>query len=266
MPKKTQYPIKTVYYTNEFTDEFSEAQIKARTVDDRYPFLSRCPLWPIGRFIAYRLFATPLAFLYTKLFLGHRTKGRRALHAVKGRGYFVFANHTQPTGDAFMPHMSLFPKSAYTVVHPANISMPVLGHLTPFLGAIPTPSGHRGLREFRNAIEKRILQGHAVIIYPEAHIWPYYTGIRPFPATSMSFPVTLDEASFTMTTTYKKRRFFKKPRAISYIDGPFYPNTTLPPRERTAELRERIYRTMTERAALSDCEYIRYVNKECETP
>ena len=262
MRRSDIYPVKTVYYKDERNDEFSDARIKARPVDDTYPYLSQSPLWPLGRFLAYRLFATPLAFLYTKLILGYRVKGRRVLRGMRGRGYSLFANHTQPTGDAFMPHVAMFPKSAYTVVHPANISMPVLGRITPFLGAIPTPDGHRGIRPFRHAIETRIRQGHAVILYPEAHIWPYYTGIRPFAATSMSFPADLGVASFTMTTTYQRRRFFKKPRAVSYIDGPFYPDESLPPRERAKDLRDRMHRVMTERARLSNCEYIRYIKED----
>ena len=48
---------------------------------------------------------------------------------------------------------------------------------------------------------------------------------------------------------------------MTYLDGPFYPDTAVPPRERAQELRDRIYAVMQERSKLSDCEYIRYVKR-----
>lgn len=120
------------------------------------------------------------------------------------------------------------------------------------------------MRNFRDAIRTRITQGNFVMIYPEAHIWPFYTGIRDFPATSMKYPVELDAPSFAMTTTYRKRRFGKKPRTVTYLDGPFYPDPTLPPKARAQALRDQIYDAMVKRSKESDCEYIRYIKKEEE--
>ena len=50
----------------------------------------------------------------------------------------------------------------------------------------------------------------------------------------------------------------KKPKAVIYLDGPFYPDTSVPPRERAQELRDRIHVAMLERSKLSDYEYIHY--------
>ena len=100
------------------------------------------------------------------------------------------------------------------------------------------------------------------MIYPEAHIWPYYIGIRPFPPTSMRYPVDLNAPSFCMTTTYRCRAYGNRPRIVVYVDGPFYPDKTLAPRQRAEALRDRIYATMVKRSAMSDCEYVRYLPKE----
>ena len=91
------------------------------------------------------------------------------------------------------------------------------------------------------------------------------TGIRDFPATSMKYPVELDVPSFTLTTTYHRRRFGRKPRTVTYLDGPFYPDHSLPPRARAQTLRDEIYKTMVRRSQESDYEYIRYVKKEEKT-
>ena len=140
--------------------------------------------------------------------------------------------------------------------------MPVLGRITPYLGALPLPSNLKAMRNFKEAIHTRIRQGNVMVIYPEAHIWPYYTGIRDFHATSMKYPVELDTPSFAMTTTSRKRRFGNKPRTVTYLDGPFYPDQNLPPRARTQALRDQIYDAMVRRSQENDCEYIRYRKKE----
>ena len=73
-----------------------------------------------------------------------------------------------------------FPKTNYIIVHPNNVSMPVLGKITPSLGALPIPDELSAYKNFLNAIETRIAEGHSVVVYPEAHIWPYYTKIRNY--------------------------------------------------------------------------------------
>lgn len=254
-------PLKTVYYSDERNDEFSTAVITPKRIDENYPYLRREPSWSILRWLSYRLIATPLAYFYCKCTLHFKVKNRRVLKSVKKTGYFLYANHTQEIADAFLPTMAVFPKSVFVIVHPNNVSMPYLGRVTPYLGALPLPSNLKAMRNFKNAVEKRILQGKCVTIYPEAHIWPYYTGIRSFPATSMKYPVEYNAPSFAMTTTYHSRGKGRKPRAVTYLDGPFYPDTAVPPRERAQELRDRIYAVMQERSKLSDCEYIRYVKR-----
>ena len=65
-----------------------------------------------------------------------------------------------------------------------------------------------------------------------------------------------------MTTTYRKRLLGRKPRTVTYLDGPFWPDKDLPPRARAQALRDRLYETMVQRSRESDCQYIRYVKKE----
>ena len=255
-------PVKTVYYTDERKDEFAGDSIIPRVIDENYTYVDHRLRWRLGRFIAYRLIATPIAWLYCKIALHAGFRNRKLLKQVKGQGCFVYGNHTQQIGDPFIPNMLLFPRSVYVIVHPNNVSMPVLGKITPCLGALPLPSNLKAMRNFREAINTRVEQGNVMVVYPEAHIWPWYTGIRDFPATSMKYPVELDVPCFAMTTTYRKRRFGKKPRTVTYLDGPFYPDKDLPPRARAQALRDRIYETMVERSRESDCAYIRYVKKE----
>ena len=259
--KDNIYPVKTVYYEDELKDEFSVSNIKTLDVDENYPFLRKGFFFHAARFVVYRLIALPIAYVFCKLTLNHKTVGRKNLRKTKG-SYFLYANHTQQTADAFIPTLACFPKSVYTIVHRDNISIDFLGKFTPYLGAIPIPNSMRALRNFNNAIEKRTLENKCIAIYPEAHIWPYATFIRNFPDTSFYYPVEYDTPVYSMTTVYKKRRFFKKPQAVSYIDGPFFVNHTLPRREAIKDLRDRVYAKMCERSRESDCTYIEYIKKE----
>ena len=255
-------PIKTVYYTDERNDEFAGDNITPKVIDENYIYIDSSFRWRVCRFISYRLIAMPIAFCYCKIALHSTFKNRELLKSVKDTGCFVYANHTQQIGDPFLPNLMLFPRSVYMIVHPNNVSMPVLGRITPYLGALPLPANLKAMRSFKDAIRIRIEQKNIIMVYPEAHIWPYYTGIRNFPATSMKYPVELGVPSFAMTPTYRKRRFGSKPRTVTYLDGPFYPNENLPPRARAQALRDQIYEAMVERSRESDCEYIRYVKKE----
>jgi len=114
-----------------------------------------------------------------------------------------------------------------------------------------------------DCIEERIKQGKAIMIYPEAHIWPYYTGIRPFSSTSFIYATRTGAPMFVLTNCYQKRRFFKKPKILTFVDGPFYPNPSLSQTEAAKELRNIAYDTMCERAKEnSTYQYVRYVKKE----
>ncbi len=253
---------KIIYYTDELNDEFSIAQITPKKIEGDYIYCHNSLFKRFTRFFWYRMVATPLAFLYMKLSFKRKVIGKECLKDFKRKGYFLYGNHTQDIGDALNPSTLNFPQQNYCIVHPNNVSMPFLGRITPSLGALPLPDDMTAYKNFSSAIERRIAEGHTVVIYPEAHIWPYYTGIRNFTDVSFQYPIKCDVPSFCFTNTYQKRRFSKKPRIITYIDGPFYPNKELKPRAMRKDLRDRIYNTMCERAKNSDCVTIQYIKKE----
>ena len=63
-------------------------------------------------------------------------------------------------------------------------------------------------------------------------MWPYYTGIRPFTDASFSYPAHTGTPVFAMTTCYQKRKIGSFPKTVTFIDGPFYPDESLPMAER----------------------------------
>ncbi|MBQ8235876.1 MAG: hypothetical protein IJZ37_04235, partial [Clostridia bacterium] len=142
---------KVIYYSDELNDEFSTAKITPRIIDGNYNYCRNSFLAKISRFFCYRLIAAPLAFLYTKCSFHHKIIGKEKLRAVKEGGYFLYGNHTQDIADALIPSMLTLPKASYVIVHPNNVSMPILGKITPYLGALPLPDDLTAYRNFIKA-------------------------------------------------------------------------------------------------------------------
>jgi len=254
---------KTVYYTDELNDEFSGFPPKQFFIPPTYPYIHKNVFYRFSTFSAYRFILTPIAFFHSVFSMHQKFVNRKALKGFRKKGYFIYGNHTSHLGGGFTPSLAFFPKRVYIIVNSDNVAVKGFSTLFKMGGALPLPSTLEGMPNFLNAMEKRLLQGHAICIYPEAHIWPYSTKIRPFKAVSFKYPVKYDVPVFAFTDCYKKRHFGKKPRTVTYIDGPFYVNKSLLLSEQHQDLRDRVYQAMVERASKeSDYAIINYVKKE----
>jgi len=252
---------KIIYFEDELRDEFSKTPLEPKSIDGNYVYIRRGPLKRFTRFFWYRIVWKPIAFIYVKLFFRHKVIGKKILKKYRSQGYFLYGNHTQDLGDAFMPQFLDSRKGKHVIVDSRNLSIPFIGRLIPSLGGLPVPSDRIAAKNFLSAIEELIGRASAIIIYPEAHIWPYYTEIRPFKDDSFAYPAKLDVPAFAFTNTYKRRKRSKRPQILTYVDGPYFPDATLPLKERRKKLRDQIYSAMKERAKLSDIEIIKYLKK-----
>ncbi len=246
---------KIIYYQDELNDEFSKAKIQAKKIDKNYKYIHESFFKKFTHFFWYRIVAFPLAKIYLFIKFNHKIVNRKILKKFKNTGYFLYANHTQPTADALIPSFVAFPKDTYVIVHPNNVSMPFLGKITPSLGALPLPDDFIATKNFVKAIERRIDEKKCIMIYPEAHIWPYYTGIRNFLDTSFRYPIKYNCPTFCFTNTYQKSKILHRLKLITYVDGPFFPNKDLSIEKQRIDLRNQVYETMCSRSKLS------YVNK-----
>lgn len=261
--KKTQ---RVIYYSDEANDEFSTAQIQAKKIDGKYVYIRNGFFSKIAHLILYRIVATPLAFLYMKLKFRHKIVGKSVLKDYKKSGYFIFGNHTQEIADALIPSFVCMPKTVYVIVHANNVSMPYLGRLTPYMGALPLPDDREATSNFVEAVKTRS-ENDVVCIYPEAHIWPYYTKIRPFADTSFRYPIKTGKPVFCFTNTYQAKKKGKngektgKVKIVTYVDGPFFADKDKTVAEQRKELRDKVYNAMSKRAENSNAEVIKYVKK-----
>lgn len=252
---------KTYYYHNLVHDDFSATKIKANELPDDYKYVDRNPFYLMAsgflRFIAVSV----ISFMLRVHFL-LRIKNRKVIKKVKHQGYFLYGNHTDYLIDALAPSLVSFPRFADVIVNPDAVSIKGIKHLVKLLGVIPIPTSVKGFINYKRSIGKLVSLGHAMTLYPEAHIWPYYTDIRPFGNESFHYQAELGSPCFTFTKIYQRRalRAFKRPKVVIFVDGPFYPDMNLPKAERIKKLRDDVYEAMRKRIDSNPrYEYVRYV-------
>lgn len=244
-------------YRDPLNDEFSGIARPPYRVPADYVYIH-------GRL--YETLAAPLYWLvrlfglcYLKAVYGLRLANRKILKPYRYQGYFLYGNHTHIPADGFIPALLVRPQKAQVVVAAANLALKGTRTLMGMLGAMPLPDTLAGLRRFEAGLAQRMAQKRAVAIYPEAHIWPYYTKIRPFGNAAFAYPARLRVPCFAFTVVYRKRKGRSKPRMEVYLDGPFGP---LDPKAslsvQRADLCRQVHAAMAQRSKLSDCEYCVY--------
>jgi 1-acyl-sn-glycerol-3-phosphate acyltransferase len=238
---------KILYYSDEVNDDFGDIGIDIQPLPENYKYYSNNPLRVLRKFFFYRCLVTPITWVYNKLIRHISYKNKKCMKGYKNRGCFMYGNHTAFICDAFNPTYIAYPRWADIVVAEATTSVKGIRWLVSDLGALPIPSNLHKMSQFTQAIERAINKKHWVAIYPEAHIWPYYAGLRNFLPVSFRYPVKLNTPVFSYTMTFQKRKHSKKPKITVYVDGPFFPDTTLPIKQSAQKLRDEVYTAMKAR-------------------
>lgn len=251
---------KVIYYQDEQLDDFAGFEKKDITIDGEYKYINNNFAYKALAFLAYRCIMTPFCYLYGKIKFGFKIKNKEVLKPYKNSGYFLYANHTLPFADAFIPSFISMPKKPYVIVNKQN-----LAHAKTFVkmnGALPLPDTMQATKNFLKAIKIRHDEKSPIVIYPEAKIWPYYTKIRNFNEKSFAYPVDYDAPVFCFTTTFTHRKFRKIPKVTVWVDGPFFADKTKTKSEQKQQLRDMAFTTMNERSKFSNYEYVKYIKKE----
>lgn len=260
---------RTFYYESEKDDPIRSAeqgnQKKPKRVElpKDYVYIQTNPFKKLYSAIVYRIFRL-FARFYAKNYLHMDIKNRELLKKAKGTGYVIYANHSNPFHDAFSPAV-VADRHIYTISIPANLYIPGVGKFLPYAGILPLGSTPEQKQAFHAAIDKRLQQKNCLVIYPEAHVWPYATKIRPFPQGDKSFiyPVRNNVPIFTMTTTYHKSKVKgqARPDMTVYLDGPFYPDPKKSDDENRADLAKKAYESMVKYSKKNSYEYFHYQPK-----
>lgn len=257
------------YYTSEEDDpiQTKEQERKEKVVlPEGYEFIPKNPFVRLYSAILFRLFWV-FGQYYERGYWQTKFYGREKLKKARGTGYVMYANHTNPFHDVFGPAFAAN-KRIFTIISPVNLKLPGIGKFLPMIGGIPLGTNDAEKKAMNEAVDKRLVkQKKCLVIYPEAHVWPYATKIRKFPAGDKSFKYAVRNnlPIFTMTTTYHKRknnRHGDLPRMDVYVDGPFFPEPEKSEAENRAMLAKKAYDSMVKYSKKNTYEYFQYKKEE----
>ena len=250
--------MKKIYYYDSFDDDMIENSGQDYELPPDYKWINDGKFHKIVFGILYVIWKM-IARIYCRFFIHTEFIGRAGINKYKGKGCFVYANHTQPFGDAVIPTIAACKHRCAAIVSPSNLGIPVIGKLLPGIGAIPIPDDTKRMKEFVDTLKVLIDKGYCIFIYPEAHVWPYYTEIRPFSTSSFHYPVKFDAPVFSVTMTYQKA-LSGRPKAPCYIDKCNIPKQKdINKRKQIHMLHDMVYSTMKMRSKKSNFQYCQYI-------
>ena len=232
----------TIYFHDELNDDFADNGIKTVKIKDDYRYINKSWLFRFNSFWLRYFFAIPVLTILMLFMYRPKIKNKQVLKQLKKKGYYIYSNHVIPLDPIIIPVKSNPGKACVIISSADTFSIhPIVTWLVKHFLAIPVPNDKSMFQNYVDALSWHINKRHRVLIFPEAHIWPYYNKI----------------------TTFKKRKGNRKPKPIIYIDGPFYPDMSLPYRERVDDLANRAYEAMKYRSeSVENYEYIHYEKKE----
>lgn len=255
---------KTIYYKDELNDDFDDVGVRKYVIPKNYQYIRKNPFkiaW--GGFLYYCI-GKPILALYC-FFHGVRVKNRRNLKRLRGKGYFIYANHVA-IADVVKYMAIVVNRRLETVAYANALSIPVAKHIIKSCGFTPLPSEDDQVNwmKFHEDMKFYIEHKHAILIFPEAHIWPYYTKIRPFVNSSFYYPAVNNAPIVPMVTVWRGKKGSKRPPKQTIVIGkPIFPDPELSLNENKQYLRDACYEQMVRIAEKYDQpEYIKYIKVE----
>lgn len=241
---------KTVYYRDPVHDDFAGTHIETNAIGGEYRY-THGRAWHWIANVLYYPIALPLVWLLHRVIFGIRFINRGARKKVKGP-CFLYGNHTG-IFDAYTPALLSCPRRAAILAGADAFSIRGVRTIVQMLGGIAIPNQVSGMKHFMEAVSDEFRKGHDIAIFPEAHIWPYYTGVRPFPATSFAYPVKMNVPVIAFFAAYSEPRRIdrllgRKAAIRIYLSGPICPDTSLPYKKAQQKLRDEVYAFMEQTA------------------
>ena len=258
------------YYASEEDDPIKTDEQEKKVevgLPEGYEFIPKNSFVKLYSAMLFRIFKL-FGQYYERGYWQAKFYGREKLKKARGKGYVIYANHTNPFHDVFGPALAA-DRRIFTIISPVNLKIPGIGKVLPYIGGLPLGKTTEEKKAFNKAVDERLKQKKVLVIYPEAHVWPYATKVRKFPAGDKSFKYAVRNnlPIFTMTTTYHKRKDKKRgdlPRMDVYIDGPFWPDVALSEDENRAKLAKEAYDSMVKYSKKSSYEYFQYRPKSAK--
>jgi 1-acyl-sn-glycerol-3-phosphate acyltransferase len=163
-------------------------------------------------------------------------------------GYFIYANHVSSFDVASMIIFGL-PRRIDFVGYSDPLTMPFVRRIIRPLGFLPLPTNPLDLVKFQEVLEYYTVKNNeAVVLFPEAHIWPQYTGIRDFKRSSFRYPAKFNRPILPIFFARRPKRGIyrlKRKNPVSVYIGDFiYPKDELSMKENEKYLGDECYKWM----------------------
>jgi len=262
---KNDYPI---YYSNELEDDFGKRRVRANLYHGEVP-IKRKGAYAVFSNIFFYSIVVPLVWIWMRVIGGLKYEGKENLKKIKeiakkdGKGVFIYANHAGAKDVAINYILSL-PNRTVTVGYSDAESGHVLKTIVPLLGYIPLPTDVHDMPKLIDVMHFYIDKKQSIVIFPEAHLWPSYTGIRNFKRVSFRYPASFDRPIIPVFYARRKRKglwkLLKNPRITCIIGEPIYPDPNLNVKENTQIMGDKCYEEMKRMSlSIEQEEYYHYV-------
>lgn len=263
--KKEWKKTKTIYWSDEVNDDFDEVGLSRPAVPEGYKYKRTNVINNFFSAIFYHGIAKPVMGFYCFI-KGIKVKGRRNLKALKGQGAYIYSNHTAISDVfKFQSYVFFFGRRVNILGYSDSLTMPIVRNMERALGYLPVPlkGDVKNLIALSDACDFYIKKRQYVLIYPEAHIWPYYTKIRNFPEGSFNYPARHMSPVVPVVTTWRKPLIGKKPKQTMYIGEPIFPMEDKDANTNREYLHKATLEAMIKLSnSVGQYEYIKYIKKE----
>lgn len=257
-PKTKKYPYP------EITDQhyLKVKKDNGLVFDENYPFIDESKKAKNAARNARGLLNT-IVFPMTRMKMGLKIENKENIKIYKDvldNGVITVSNHVH-LWDYIAIMKALRPYKPRILVWPKNIRGEN-GKLIRATGGIPIPDDSlRGMKKFKDEVDKYLQNGGILHIDAEGSMWEYYQPIRPFKIGAAKMAVRNDKPILPIGFSYRKpnfiRKMFRQPAAITLkIGEPIYPNKDLPVREREVDLLIRCHEAVCRLAGIDPKENI----------
>lgn len=221
-----------------------------KEIDENYNFINKNIFFRIWSRLLRRV---GIIFLGPWIKRRYRLKivGKENIKLVRRKGVMVTVNHVHNFDNVLVGSRLLRHRKCYFITLKDNINMPFLGFMLRSLGGIPIPTNRHAMPMFENTIDELLKKKKAIIICPEASLWPYYRGIRPFKKGAFRFAARNDVPVLPVVISFRRKLRKKQAKRgkIKYkyyftvfVGKPLYADENLKGASKVMELSERTHK------------------------
>ncbi len=250
-------------YSDVYNDDFAETKLERPSVPENYVYIRKGFFRRLFSWILYYLICIPILWIVGKIWVGTKVVNRKQVKKLKHTGYCIYSNHTHYL-DAFVPQVFVSrPKRTNILGYVDALTIPVAKHIVKGIGLIPVDKDPKSLIKMTEAINHYLDEKEAILIFPEAHIWPYYNGVRPLKSGPFRYPALKHLPMLAICSVWRKVWYSKKPKQTIYVSEPFFYDDKLSEHENCDLYTKKTYDFYCETMAKhGSYQYIKYVKKD----